>query len=260
MADLQVPTTQQDGAADTHFELAVGIAEVIGNLAGGTEMPGPQAIAPLLGAIVEAMPQARCASVVSRPTRQKPPATFAATEQLAADLDQLQIKVNEGPCLDSLGATELLRVDDLADDPRWPALAGLGRPLPIRSVLSVPVYCCDGTAHSLSLYAERPATFGPAQHSTACLCAAALGLAVSALHEHERVSHLRVALGTNRQIGAAMGILMARHRCNSDEAFTALRVASQHLHRKLRDIADEVVFTGVLPGRRDRRPWPRPAT
>ena len=260
LTDLLVPAAGQDHAADTRFELAVGIAEVISNLAGDAELPGGQAMAPLLCGIVEAMPAARCASLVSRPNQQKPPVTFAATEQLAADLDHLQIRADQGPCLDSLGATELLQVDDLATDSRWPGLAELGRPLPVRSVLSVPVYCCDGAAHSLTLYAEPPSAFCPAQHSTAYLSAAALGLAVSALYEHERAAHLRIALATNRQIGAAMGILMARHRCNSDEAFTALRVTSQQLHRKLRDVADEVIYSGSLPGRRDRRPRPRPAT
>jgi len=240
-------------AADTRFELAVGIAQVISNLAGGSEVPGRQALAPLLAKIVDAIPATRCASLVSRPNRQKPPATFVATGQQAADLDELQIRAHQGPCLDSLCATELLQVDDLAVDPRWPALTGLQHPVQVRSVLSVPVYACAGTGQSLNLYAEPPYAYSQSQHSTAYLCAAALGLAVSALHEHERADHLRVALGTNRQIGTAMGILMTRYRCNSEEAFTALRVTSQHVHRKLRDIADEVVYTGVLPGRHERR-------
>jgi hypothetical protein len=40
---------------------------------------------------------------------------------------------------------------------------------------------------------------------------------------------------------------MAHHKVAQDDAFTLLRVASQGLHRKLRDIAVEVVETGTLP-------------
>lgn len=240
-------------AADTRLELAVGIVEMIGNLAGDTPLPGRQVMTPLLGRIAEAVPETGGVSLVSRATRRKAPLTIAATEQWALEFDQLQIRLNQGPCLDSLGAAELIQVDDLAGDPRWPALAGTEQPLGIRSILSVPVYTCDGVGQSLNLYAESPHAYDPGQHSIAYLCAAALGLACSALHEHERADNLRIALGTNRQIGTAIGILMARYRCTPDEAFTALRVTSQHQHRKLRDIADEVIYTGGLPGRTSRR-------
>jgi hypothetical protein len=239
--------------ADTRFQLAVGIAEAVHNMRGETGLTGKQALVPLLARIVEAVPGAQYASLASRPNLQKPLVTFAATGSLAAQLDQLQGRAGQGPCLDSLGAVELIQVDDLAADQRWPSLAGLKHRVPIRSVLSVPVHACDCATGSLNLYAESPYAFCPSQHPAAYLSAAALSLAVTAVHERERAEHLRVALSTNRQIGAAMGILMARHRCSSEQAFTALRVTSQHLHRKLRDVADEVIYTGVLPRRRDRR-------
>jgi ANTAR domain len=53
--------------------------------------------------------------------------------------------------------------------------------------------------------------------------------------------------GVSREIGTAMGVLMARNQMTQEEAFEALRGASQHLNRKLRDVAAEVVDTGVLP-------------
>lgn len=62
-------------------------------------------------------------------------------------------------------------------------------------------------------------------------------------------SSLQVALASNREIGAALGILMATHRISLPEAFNLLRTASQHSHRKLRDVAGEVVFTGALDQR-----------
>jgi hypothetical protein len=61
-----------------------------------------------------------------------------------------------------------------------------------------------------------------------------------------KVDNLHRALNSNREIGAAMGILMARHTLTSDQAFDLLRRASQRAHRKIVAIAAEVIETGVL--------------
>jgi len=64
---------------------------------------------------------------------------------------------------------------------------------------------------------------------------------------------LEGALQSNREIGMAIGVLMGRGGMTQDEAFALLRRASQHLHRKLREVAAEVVDTGQLPDRPQRR-------
>jgi hypothetical protein len=72
-------------------------------------------------------------------------------------------------------------------------------------------------------------------------------------HEVERrtadaaTANLQVALTSNRRIGTAIGILMAHRHITDSAAFELLREASQRLHRKLRDIAEDVVLTGTLP-------------
>jgi signal transduction histidine kinase/DNA-binding response OmpR family regulator/PAS domain-containing protein len=63
----------------------------------------------------------------------------------------------------------------------------------------------------------------------------------------DKVANLEQALASNRQIGAAMGILMARLKLTDEQAFDLLRKTSQNRHRKLRDIAEEVTMTGELP-------------
>jgi signal transduction histidine kinase/DNA-binding response OmpR family regulator len=67
----------------------------------------------------------------------------------------------------------------------------------------------------------------------------------------DRSANLEKALSSNRQIGTAIGILMALHKTTAETAFTLLRTASQHTHRKLYDIAEEVNSTGALPTKRD---------
>jgi hypothetical protein len=69
----------------------------------------------------------------------------------------------------------------------------------------------------------------------------------AALHEQRtRTANLEEALATNREIGQAIGILMATDHLTAEQVFDLLRAASQRTHRKLRDIAADVVETGAL--------------
>lgn len=61
------------------------------------------------------------------------------------------------------------------------------------------------------------------------------------------MGNLREALQSRELIGQAQGILMERERITADQAFDVLRRASQHLNRKLRDVAENVVTTGQSP-------------
>lgn len=61
-----------------------------------------------------------------------------------------------------------------------------------------------------------------------------------------RTMNLELAVASNREIGAALGILMMTHKCTSEQAFDRLRRASQYSHRKLVVVARDVVTTGLL--------------
>ncbi len=48
-------------------------------------------------------------------------------------------------------------------------------------------------------------------------------------------------------IGRAQGILMERERITAEQAYEILRRASQHLHTKIRDVAQALVDTRESP-------------
>lgn len=77
----------------------------------------------------------------------------------------------------------------------------------------------------------------------------AVAISAAAVHErtHALVLDLEDALLTRDVIGQAKGIIMATRHVTSDDPFAVLRDASQHTNRKLHDIADDVVATGVVP-------------
>jgi signal transduction histidine kinase/DNA-binding response OmpR family regulator len=61
------------------------------------------------------------------------------------------------------------------------------------------------------------------------------------------VGQLRQALQSNRTIGTAVGIMMARYELDRERAFQVLVRTSQQSNRKLHDIATDVVRAGSLP-------------
>lgn len=78
----------------------------------------------------------------------------------------------------------------------------------------------------------------------------------------EQVANLQRALHNSRQIGAATGILMARHGWPYEQAFEWLRRVSQTSNRKVSDLAEEIVLTGTVEptrgaGRSSGSPRPR---
>ena len=60
------------------------------------------------------------------------------------------------------------------------------------------------------------------------------------------VQNLQQALATSREIGAAVGIIMSSRRMTHSQAFELLSATSRARNLKVRDIAGEVVLTGVL--------------
>jgi AmiR/NasT family two-component response regulator len=64
------------------------------------------------------------------------------------------------------------------------------------------------------------------------------------------VTNLHIAIDTNRNIGAAVGILMAQQGISYEAAFHLLRSRSQNDNRKLRDVAAEILTSHDQPAGR----------
>lgn len=62
--------------------------------------------------------------------------------------------------------------------------------------------------------------------------------------ERDTVRQLHEAVGSRDSIGQAKGILMERHKINSDVAFTMLQNESNCSHRKLVDVARDLTYSG----------------
>lgn len=186
------------------------------------------------------------------------PTTLAASDELPLKVDRLQYRFGDGPCLDAANGTPVLATGDLAVDSRWPDFGPCCvRETSVHSMLSVRLPLGGTDRAALNYYAQECDAFTPDDVATAAAWVPFAALAVEAqLREHD-VHHLRVALETNRTISTAVGILMARHHLDADEAFDVLRQVSMRTNTKLRDVSVEVQLTGALPEVPARRPRER---
>ena len=62
----------------------------------------------------------------------------------------------------------------------------------------------------------------------------------------DRAANLERALATNRRIGIAIGILMARRQLTDDQAIATLKAQSQHRNVKVQELAEAVIYAGTL--------------
>ncbi|CAN5593046.1 hypothetical protein BH20ACT2_BH20ACT2_02990 [soil metagenome] len=175
--------------------------------------------------------------------------TPAYSEPLVLELDGLQFETDQGPCLDAVSEGEVFYAQDLSDDPRWPDFGPVAAAAGIRSLLAFPLL--GGRPSALNLYGRLPTAFGAAGRAqgliVATLAGIAFGSAEDRVADDERSANLHAALLTRELIGQAQGILMERERISADQAFDVLRRASQHLNVKLREVAQNLVETGVAP-------------
>jgi transcriptional regulator with GAF, ATPase, and Fis domain len=172
------------------------------------------------------------------------------TEPIVAEIDALQHRTGEGPCLDAVAYRLIFYAHDLSRDLRWLHFAPLATDAGVRSVLALPL-SSDSQVGALNLYARYPAAFGVDDRAKAAILASLASLALSVAHSHEdeerRAANFHAALGSRETIGEALGILMEREQITSEEAFDVLRRASQHLNIKLREVARNLIDTGKDP-------------
>jgi hypothetical protein len=173
--------------------------------------------------------------------------TVAHSDEVGPLLGVLQSRAEEGPGLETVERNDVVHVPDIEADGRWPVFARQARELGVRSLVSVRSPVQPRGQVALTLYADRPDAFSAGALQTATILGSFAGLIVEAERQRERAANLEVALESNRHIGTAIGILMAREVLTSDQAFDRLREVSQREHRKLRDVAEEVARIGELP-------------
>lgn len=195
-----------------------------------------------------AVPNADGASVTTFP--QGRPGVLG-DDEWAASLDELQYAEHEGPCLDAFRTGNAFRVRDLAAETRWPSYVPRAVERGARSMMSMPMAAEGSLIGALNVYAREPDAFDAQAAAIADIIAAHAGLAsqVSVAYFGHRTlaEQLSDAMQSRAVIEQAKGVIMATQHCAADEAFQTLVRLSQSTHRKLRDLAEDMVAEASKP-------------
>jgi transcriptional regulator with GAF, ATPase, and Fis domain len=169
--------------------------------------------------------------------------TAAATDDIAARVDEIEREVREGPCLDAILDEAYQHDADLTSGTTpWPRFTErVVKETPVRSAIGYRLLLDGGKVGALNIFADVPGCLTQRSADQGAVLAAFASVALTALRAREEAETLRLGLQSNREIGKAVGLLMAAHRVDADAAFELLRRTSQDLNMKLAHVAEQVV-------------------
>lgn len=239
-----------DGDGDAENESGTDLARHLAEIATVLPTPGGVAVVDrVVSLAVQTMDTCDEAGLCTRTTA--PDRTTTQATGLIGELERLQTQAGQGPCIETLAGLAWVYVPDLLDDQRWPTFSPAAVRLGMRSALTYRLSVDGETVGALQLFAHLPGAFNANERAQGLIYAtyAGLALALSRAREGEqaRIDNLNTALASHDIIGQAQNILMERERITADQAFALLRRSSQHLNRKLRTVAQDVVDTGTIP-------------
>jgi transcriptional regulator with GAF, ATPase, and Fis domain len=170
--------------------------------------------------------------------------SIAATSQLAVDMDELQQRFREGPCLDAAVGESVVLANDLVADGRWPRFAEAATAAGVHSLMSFQLYTHNNRLGALNLFGRESDVF-----TTECEAVGAMlatHAAVALIADDVRLQ-FRSALASRDVIGQAKGMIMERFDVDAVRAFAILTKLSQDSNTRLAEVAEEMVSRGREP-------------
>jgi hypothetical protein len=170
--------------------------------------------------------------------------TIASSDSVAELIDDLEKRVGEGPCLDAIdeSSPDEHICTDLSQGSQWPELAALIlEHTSVRGMAGFRLRQGGKRVGALNVFSDTPGALTEHSLDQASMVTAFASVTFAALESGEEASTLRRGLESNREIGKAIGLLMAMHRIDDDRAFEMLAKVSQEMNVKVAEVAAQVV-------------------
>ena len=176
--------------------------------------------------------------------------SVAASDDRFAHLEELQVRHQEGPCIEAFDTKELVGATDLEQDGRWPAVQQGRRRLgksgpcsparcPTTRTRSASSRCCPSAAGPWSPESEL------ALLAFTDLAALLIASIIQGEQQSELAGQLQGALNSRQVIEQAKGVLMGTQGISARAAYEQLRVEARAERRKLPVVCAEVVQGAV---------------
>ncbi|MGW5726483.1 GAF and ANTAR domain-containing protein [Nocardia beijingensis] len=173
--------------------------------------------------------------------------TAAATDPVVERADDLQYRMNCGPCLAAWADRVVVSIDDLAVDERWPAWSRRAAQLGLASSLSAPLVAGTQSLGAIKVYAAHPAAYSAREEHLLTMFssqAAMLLAGMRAAESAERVSgRIADSLRGREVITLAKGIIMAREGVDERAAFLILAQTARRQGSTVRRVAERLAVS-----------------
>jgi hypothetical protein len=171
-----------------------------------------------------------------------------ATDEVSARIEELQVALGEGPCVDAVGRAGPVLVQDLSDHhdlsvERWPSFMRAAHEVGVRAVFAFPMRIGVLGIGAVDLYRTTPGSLSEDELSGALLAAEVAGVAVLGLRPDAEAALVEDsdAGAYLAQVHQATGMVMVQLGVSVDQAFLLLRARAFAAGRPLHDVATDVV-------------------
>jgi GAF domain-containing protein len=183
--------------------------------------------------------------------------SIAASDDRFAHLEELQIRHQEGPCIDAFEIKDLVGTEDLTDDRRWPQFSEAAVARKVRAVLASPLPYNQDAVGVVAVLSEQRRPWS-AEGELALLAFTDLAaLLIASMMQGEQQSELAAqlqgALDSRKVIEQAKGVLMGTQGISARAAYEQLRAQARAERRKLGAVCTEIV-AGAARLQGDLRP------
>lgn len=176
-----------------------------------------------------------------------------ATDAVSSAIEELQLTLGEGPCVDAAlsGGPVLLPDLDNADDvavERWPAFITAAADAGVRAVFALPLRVGAIGVGVMDLYRDAPGELSATELRAALMAADTAALALLYLEvggDSAFVDDERSRASYQLQVHQASGMVMVQAGVTIDQAFLMLRARAFADGRSLADLATDVVVGRV---------------
>jgi len=175
----------------------------------------------------------------------------AASDDRFGHLEDLQIRHQEGPCIDAFDTHELISAEDLGAEQRWPKFSEAAVARDVRAVLASPLPYNQAAVGVVAVLSEQRRPWSPEGELALLAFTDLAALFIASMMQGERQSELagqlQGALDSRKVIEQAKGVLMGKNGISARDAYEQLRARARSERRKLGAVCAEIVASAERP-------------
>jgi hypothetical protein len=168
-----------------------------------------------------------------------------ATDDVSIAIEELQVSLGEGPCIDAWSGRHPVMEPDLSRTPvRWPIFGPAARAAGAAAVFALPLQIGAARVGALDIYRATPGGLSDADIDDAVRLGEAMTHVLLELRSASALPDLEDAeggLAVSAEVYQAAGMLTVQLEVKISEALARLRAYAYAEERPLRDVARDVV-------------------